>query len=362
MNNDQYLGPVVGIAGAGRMGRGIAIASALAGVRARIIDLKERSEAELQLLQDESLNEVRGAINMLADIGMVSSANIERICANVEFAELSAIANSDFIFEAVPETVEAKTSAFKTICNHIKDDVIIASTTSTILSDDLQSLVTHSERFINAHWLNPAFLVPLVELSPSSTTSDETVNRLKQLLESMGKMPVVCKASPGYIVPRMQMLAMNEAARMVEEGVATVGDIDKASKYGFGFRFAILGMLEFIDWGGGDILYHAGQYMTKATGEERFAAPDIVNQNMKDGRTGLSTGEGFLNYENLDVDAYKNQKIAAFVGMLKHLDVMPSCDGAYKSRSEKLNESEDIEADVVNPASPKLTPVSKNYS
>jgi len=331
MTSEVTTVPVVGIVGAGRMGRGMAVACALAGVRAVIIDLKDRSDAELQLLKNESMNDVRGAINMLADIGMVNPSSIEVIYGNVNFADIFALASCNFVFEAVPETLEAKASAFGVICKYVKSDVVIASTTSTILSDDLQALVTHSERFINAHWLNPAFLVPLVELSPATNTSDETVNRLKVLLESMGKMPVVCKASPGYIVPRMQMLAMNEAARMVEEGVASVEDIDKASKYGFGFRFAILGMLEFIDWGGGDILYHAGQYMTKATGEERFAAPEIINQNMKEGRIGLSTGEGFLNYENLDVDAYRNQKIAAFVGMLRYLEVLPACDGTFKS-------------------------------
>ena len=88
-------------------------------------------------------------------------------------------------------------------------------------------------------------------------------------------------------------------------------------------------MLEFIDWGGGDILYHAGQYMTKATGEQRYATPEIVNRNMETGRIGLRTGKGFLNYDDLDVDIYKNQKLAAFFGMLKHLDVLPACDGSY---------------------------------
>ena len=329
MSDKPYSGPVVAIAGAGRMGRGIAVASALAGVKSQIIDLKQRSADDEIALRAAALGEVHGAINMLADIGMVERSNIERICANVEFSDLSALHHCDFVFEAVPETLEAKSGAFEAICKRVSRDAVIASTTSTMLSDDLQTLVTHPERFINAHWLNPAFLVPLVELSPATATSDVTVAGLRRLLEAMGKIPVVCKASPGYIVPRMQMLAMNEAARLVEEGVASVEDIDKASKYGFGFRFAILGMLEFIDWGGGDILYHAGQYMTKATGEQRYATPEIVNRNMETGRIGLRTGKGFLNYDDLDVDIYKNQKLAAFFGMLKHLDVLPACEGSY---------------------------------
>ncbi len=117
---------------------------------------------------------------------------------------------------------------------------------------------------------------------------------MKALLECVGKVPVVCAARPGYIVPRIQALAMNEAARMVEEGVASAEDIDKAIKYGFGFRFAVLGMLEFIDWGGGDILYYASRYLTGALGNERYAAPEIVERNMAEGRRGLRDGAGFL--------------------------------------------------------------------
>ena len=199
----------------------------------------------------------------------------------------------------------------------------IRSTTSTILSNDLQKYVLHPERFLNAHWLNPAFLVPLVELSPGDHTDKNTTENLKQILENIGKVPIVCSASPGYIVPRIQALAMNEAARLVEEGVASAEDIDKATKYGFGFRFAVLGLLEFIDWGGGDILYYASQYMTKATGENRFAAPKIINDNMKENRNGLKDGKGFLNYENLDVKKYQENRLLAFVEMLKHLDKMP---------------------------------------
>jgi 3-hydroxybutyryl-CoA dehydrogenase len=161
--------------------------------------------------------------------------------------------------------------------------------------------------------------VPLVELSPGVRTRPEVTAKLKALLESIGKVPVVCAPRPGYIVPRIQALAMNEAARMVEEGVATAEEIDRAIKYGFGFRFAVLGMLEFIDWGGGDILYYASRYLTKALDSERYAAPAIVERNMHEGRIGLRTGQGFLDYANLDVDAYRRERLAAFVAMLGQL-------------------------------------------
>ena len=178
------------------------------------------------------------------------------------------------IFEGVPEVLDLKREVLARISALAGPAPIIASTTSTILVDDLSCAVERPERFLNAHWLNPAFLIPLVELSPGARTDPAVTARLKALLEGIGKVPVVCAARPGYIVPRIQALAMNEAARMVEEGVASAEDIDKAIKYGFGVRFATLGMLEFIDYGGGDILYYASRYLTRRARRcDRYAAP-----------------------------------------------------------------------------------------
>ena len=110
---------------------------------------------------------------------------------------------------------------------------------------------------------------------------------------------------------------------MVEEGVASAEDIDKAIKYGFGVRFATLGMLEFIDWGGGDILYHASRYLTRALGDGRYAAPEIVERNMAEGRIGLKTGKGFLDYASLDVaaDTHAGGDAFAPVDLFLHADV-----------------------------------------
>ena len=118
-------------------------------------------------------------------------------------------------------------------------------------------------------------------------------------------------------------LAMNEAARLVEEGVASAEDIDKATRYGFGFRFAILGLLEFIDWGGGDILYHASNYLAESTGESRFNCPRSIVENMEQGRTGLRAGAGFMDYSELDTAAYQQQRLSEFAALLRHLDAVP---------------------------------------
>lgn len=313
--------------GAGRMGRGIAIAFAFAGHDVHLIDAKPRDAAGFAALNQAALDEIRATLTMLAGFGLIDVPDVDAVVARVTCRSLDncgdALAASDVIFEGVPETLEAKEAAFRLISAHAQPGAIVASTTSTILSNDLQGFVDNPGRFLNAHWLNPAFLVPLVELSPGDATDPEVTERLKTLLEGIGKVPVVCAASPGYIVPRIQTLAMNEAARMVEEGVASAEDIDKATTYGFGFRFAILGLLEFIDWGGGDILYYASRYMSGAMQSDRFAAPQIIEDNMAAGRTGLRDGQGFLNYDGLDVRAYQRERLGQFVAMLRHLDKLP---------------------------------------
>ena len=317
----------VAAVGIGRMGRGIAISFAYSGYNVQLIDLKKRDRSDFTKLIKEANEDIHNTLSMFQNFEILTQLEKEKILKRISFHDLnesqSVLKNIDVVFEGVPETIEAKKSALSLISKFSSKKTIIASTTSTILSNDLQKYVLHPERFLNAHWLNPAFLVPLVELSPGDHTDKNTTENLKQILENIGKVPIVCSASPGYIVPRIQALAMNEAARLVEEGVASAEDIDKATKYGFGFRFAVLGLLEFIDWGGGDILYYASQYMTKATGENRFAAPKIINDNMKENRNGLKDGKGFLNYENLDVKKYQENRLLAFVEMLKHLDKMP---------------------------------------
>lgn len=318
---------IIASVGAGRMGRGIAIAFAYSGHDVHLIDAKPRDAAGFAALNQAALDEIRATLTMLAGFGLLDVPDVDAVVARVTCHSLEecadALAAADVIFEGVPETLDAKEAAFRLISAHAQPGAIVASTTSTILSNDLQGFVDTPGRFLNAHWLNPAFLVPLVELSPGDATDPQVTDRLKTLLEGIGKVPVVCAASPGYIVPRIQALAMNEAARMVEEGVASAEDIDKATTYGFGFRFAILGLLEFIDWGGGDILYYASRYMSGAMQSDRFAAPQIIEDNMAAGRTGLRDGQGFLNYDGMDVPAYQRERLGQFVAMLRHLDKLP---------------------------------------
>jgi 3-hydroxybutyryl-CoA dehydrogenase len=208
--------------------------------------------------------------------------------------------------------VESKRDALEWACRHLRADAIVASTTSTMLSTELAGFVTHPERFLNAHWLNPAYLVPLVELSPHPGTAPAVVERTKALLGAIGKVPVVCAPAPGFIVPRMQALMMNEAARMIEQGVATAEDIDRAVRHGLGFRYASTGVVEFIDVGGLDILYYASRYLAQSTGDRYMHA----------GRDGLRSGRGFYDWNSVDVPAYRRDALGRQLAMLRQLGML----------------------------------------
>jgi 3-hydroxybutyryl-CoA dehydrogenase len=219
--------------------------------------------------------------------------------------------------EALPESVELKRETFKRLAGRVAPDAILASTSSTISPSHLADAVDRPARFLVAHWLNPAHIIPLVEVVPGPQTSGATVEATLRLLERLGKVPVKCNDSPGFIGPRMQVLLMNEAVRLVEEGVATPEDVDKAFRAGMGFRYATVGIFEFIDWGGVDILYRASRYMTEALGDERFKPARLVEQKMAYNELGPKTGRGFFDYAGERRDTFETQKIRALLQQLK---------------------------------------------
>jgi 3-hydroxybutyryl-CoA dehydrogenase len=321
MANDAVL-PRFAAVGAGRMGRGIAIAFAYAGRRISLVDLRPRDGDAWQRLRNEAKAEIEASLAGLAQLGVIEPSQIARIAARVDFVNAAdaprALAAAELVFEGVPETMEAKREAFEHINRHCRDNAILTSTTSSILVTQLAAIVRLPERFLNMHWLNPAYVIPVVELSCHPGTDAAVLARTKALMEEIGKLPVVCGASPGYIVPRLQALVMNEAARMIEEGAATAEEIDKATRYGLGLRFAALGVVEFIDFGGCDILHHASREMSASLDKGRYTAPAIVGRMVEEGRLGLKSGSGFYDYEGRDVAAYRRDVLSRTLGELRH--------------------------------------------
>lgn len=318
--------PLIAVVGAGRMGTGIAQVFAYAGYRVELIDAKERSAEKARQVLRAASEQIAGNLAFLASMDILDRAAVERIMQRIGYHDRQSLAEilpgAGVVFEAVPEVLDIKSAVFADISPAVSGEALIASTTSTFLVDTLASFVSRPERFMNTHWLNPAYLIPLVEVSPGHLTAPEALREMLALLESAGKIPVKCAASPGFIVPRIQALAMNEAARLVEEGVATPEEIDKASRLGFGLRFAVLGLLEFIDWGGGDILYYASNYLKEALKAERYAPPAIIARHMEEGHTGMKAGRGFYNFSERDVPAYQRETLRKFVDLLRHMGLL----------------------------------------
>jgi 3-hydroxybutyryl-CoA dehydrogenase len=313
--------------GAGRMGRGIALSCAIAGVESLLVDLKSRTADDFARLEAQARAEIERDLEFLARLGVLRSERLPALVSTVAVLPADeaadALSGCELVFEGVPETLEAKRNAFAWIGKVASPQTIVASTTSTMGVNELAAMITRPQRFLNAHWLNPAHLMPLVELSVGSETAPDVTKRVRAILTSLGKVPVVCSASPGYIVPRVQALAMNEAARLVEEGVASAEDVDTAVRVGFGLRFAVLGLLEFIDWGGNDILYYASGHLSRTIDAQRFRAPTIIERNMRSGRNGVREGEGFYDYKDVDVGAYRAERLERFVRLIQHLGLLP---------------------------------------
>ena len=318
------------VVGIGRMGKGIALAFAYAGYRVVLADSEERSSPAFASLHDATRNDLAGELQFLLETAVITTGQAASIAARINIVDkpqaAAQLAQSDFVFEAVLEALDVKQNVYAWLNQHIPDHAVVSSTTSTMSANDLAAFVSSNHRFINAHWLNPAHLMPLVEVSPGEHTSAQTVASMTALLEQIGKVPVVCGPLPGFIVSRIQAVALNEAARLVEENVASAEDVDKAVKVGFGIRYATLGLLEFIDWGGGDILFHATSYLGKNLDAQRFSIPAIVRENMLNHRNGLRDGVGFYDWNNRDVDAYRKQKLTEFVHLLQYRKLLPRAE------------------------------------
>jgi 3-hydroxybutyryl-CoA dehydrogenase len=289
--------PTIAVLGPGRIGRQIALAFALGGCRVHLIDLKEeRSVADAERTLADARREIVRDLALMVEEEVIAEAASSAALGRIEERiGLGALEDCEFVQEALPESVTLKRAALTR----------------------LGAAIVEPGRFLVAHWLNPAHIIPLVDVVPGPLTSGPTVERTLALLERLGKVPVKCKDSPGFIGPRLQVLLMNEAVRLVEEGVATPEDVDRAFRAGMGFRYAEIGIFEFIDWGGVDILYRASRYMTETLGDERFKPARLVEEKMARNELGPKTGRGFFDYAGERREAFETEKVRALLRRLK---------------------------------------------
>jgi len=316
------------VIGPGRMGLGIALSFALNRVSVAFVDVKERSAPEYKRVVEKVRNELRANLKLLKRVGY-TDLNPKDVLPQISFSRgiTKEHLSGRCIFEALPEKPDLKIRLFREISPFINPRTVVASTTSTIDIKTLAKGLTHPERLVITHWLNPAFIIPVVEVAYADATDPGALRRTTRLLKSIGKVPVTLKDSPGFIIPRIQAGAMNEAVRILEEGVASAEEIDKAIRYGFGFRLSVFGLLEFIDLGGLDILYYADDFLYSAYQSERFKAPNMIAEKMKRGETGPRTGKGIYDYKGKNVKVLFERKYRALIEVLKAMRNTPLKEG-----------------------------------
>ncbi len=336
--------PAVACLGAGRMGRGIAVAFAYAGHRVTMIDVKARSDEQFAKLEAEALGEVEKTLASLARFGLLNETDAKAVIARVAVVP---VARRQRRAGRRRHRVRRRARGGRTQARGAGSGFEDASapksssprprrpswSTTSPARSSIPSVSSTCTGSI------PAYLIPLVEISPGAATDPAVIAQVKALLEGIGKVPVVCAATPGFIVPRIQALAMNEAARMVEEGVASAEDIDKAIRYGFGFRYAVLGPPR-IHRLGRRRYSLLRQPLSRRRARQRplpRAGRDRA-QHANEGRIGLRTGAGFLDYSGLDIDAYREQRLAALVDMLRHFGLARPPVGMISSlRAKRSN-------------------------
>jgi len=291
---------------------GLAIAQVMA-TEGCFVKLVSRHTSTL----DRAIEEIQSNLALLQKLDRLRGS-AEEILRRIDAVKgvSEAICDCDFLFESLPEEPETKKSFLAEVNPYLRDETIVASSTSTINLTILRGMLTKPDRLLVVHWLNPAFIIPLVEVAVGEETSIETAERMESFLRKIGKIPVLLKDSPGFIVPRIQAAAMNEAVRILEEGVATAEDIDTAIKAGFGFRLCVFGLLEFIDLGGLDILYHADQFLYSALRQEHFKTPSTIQEKMEKDEIGPRTGRGFYDYSDIHTRSLFERRYRGFFELL----------------------------------------------
>jgi len=280
----------IGILGMGRMSLGLAIDFALQGRQIEMIDLKARPAAQRESYRIRLKEECDKVIKLFG-----SDTEFFKFPAYLVEPSTGAY---DLIFEGLPEEIPLKHAAFAKLGESVGPETLICSMTSTFTVEELSKNLDPPLNIFVTHFMNPPYLLPFLEVVTHPAVDREKVEKLFTFLRSAGHMPIACKSSPGFVISRLQLGLMNEAVRLLEEGVASAEDIDKAIKFGWGYRFPVMGILEFIDVGGLEILYHAGRSVSRELNRPDLACPELVEERFKEGAIGTKTLKGIFNYES----------------------------------------------------------------
>ncbi len=303
----------VGIAGAGTMGSGIAQIFARKGYEVVVTDISEeyleKSKRLVQIFNESLIGE-----------GIMTAEEASEAVSLISYSTSKQVfADSQLIIEAIVEKMDIKQVFWQEVEGIAAKDAYFATNTSGLSINGISKLVENKSRFIGMHFWNPPHIIPLVELIRADDTSDDTVAVLRELLTIIEKEPVVVqKDAPGFIGNRLQFAAFREALHIVNEGIADIEDVDRAMRYGPGFRYPIIGPLQTADLGGLDTFYYISSYLFNELSDMK-EPPEMLKKLMDTKELGVKSKKGFYDYsDGKDEEAIKNRDKMLF-NMLKYI-------------------------------------------
>ena len=274
------------VLGAGTMGAGIAELLAKARIDTSLYDVSDE-------IVEAALGRVERSLGKAVDKGKLDTAAAEAARARVRgTTDLEGAAGADLVVEAVPERMELKTLIFAEISAG-NDSGILATNTSSLSVTEIAAAAERPERVLGLHFFNPAPIMPLLEIVRAEQTSDDALDRALALADRLGKSPIVVTDSPGFATSRLGLVIGLEAMRMLESGVASAADIDRAMELGYRHP---MGPLKLTDLVGLDVRLAIADHLTREIGAQ-FTAPPLLRRLVRAGKLGKKTGEGFYRWE-----------------------------------------------------------------
>jgi 3-hydroxybutyryl-CoA dehydrogenase len=278
----------IAVIGAGTMGAGIAQACAAAGFQVSMRDIEQR-------FVDAGFRRIREPLMKRVERGKMTTAEVEGILSKIRGAVdlKEAVAGAQVVIEAVFEKMEVKRELYGELDRLCPPEVVFASNTSSLSITEMANATTRADRVVGMHFFNPAPVMKLVEVIRGSETSDDTVRLIRDLCGKLGKEAVEVKESPGFVVNRLLVPMMNEAFNLLQEGVASAEDIDKAMKLGTNMP---MGPFELADYTGLDIGLDVMEVLFRETGDARFRPSPLLRKYVRAGRVGRKAGRGVYEY------------------------------------------------------------------
>ena len=302
----------IAIAGAGTMGSSMAQAFAKCGYPVKVYDAFPAAlEKAKHLLKLNQESEVKA--------GNLTDEESEKLQCLISFeADINALADTDFLVEAIVERLDIKHDFYTKLCKVVSDDALLCSNTSGLSITKIAEAVTNPQRFAGMHWMNPPHIIPLIEIICGEKTAEETAEKVKDIALKLGKKPVIVKDAPSFVLNRLQQAILRESLHIVNEGIASPEAVDDVMKYALGFRYACFGPFETCDLGGLDIHYNISKYTFPdlCDAKEPFG---LLQECIDNNRLGVKNGAGFYDYSNGKDDEVIRRRDEMFLKLSKCL-------------------------------------------